>query len=113
MPQDVCSPHTDSTMMCPVCTVHAEGLFKLLTAVLQAEREAGPPTAEESVGTWFSNPATDHGSQQQHSGVGKYLKAQPVAKVAPLREAASDIPAMPPAKKPKQSAGGYGNFSSW
>ena len=100
--------------MCPARTVHAEGLLQILGAVLQAEREAGPPTAEESVGTWFSNPAADHGSQQQHSGVGKYLKAQPVAKLAPQREATSDTPALlPPAKKPKQSAGGYGNFSGW
>ena len=81
---------------------------------MQAEREAGPPTAEESVGTWFSNPAADHGSQQQHGGVGKYLKAPPAVKAKPFAEASTDIPAAPPpAKKPKQAAGGYGNFGSW
>ena len=82
---------------------------------MQAEREAGPLTAEESVGTWFSNPAANHNSQQQqHGGVGKYLKAPLAAKAAPIAEASTDIPAVPPpAKKPKQAAGGYGNFGSW
>jgi len=81
---------------------------------VQAEREAGPPTAEESVGTWFSNPAADHASQQQHGGVGKYLKAPLAAKAVPAAAADSHIPAVPPpAKKPKQSTGGYGNFGKW
>ena len=85
-----------------------------LKAYVQAEREAGPLTAEESVGTWFSNPAANHGSQQQHGGVGKYLKAPLAAKAAPVAGASADLAAAPPpAKKPKQAAGGYGNFGSW
>lgn len=86
---------------------------------MQAERDAGPLTAEESVGTWFSNPAADHSSQQHNSGVGKYLKAAPAAKApaaaAPLSQAGADAGAAaagpPPAKKAKSS--GYGNFSNW
>ncbi|CAL5224657.1 g7376 [Coccomyxa viridis] len=83
-------------------------------ARLKAERDAGPLTAEESVGTWFSNPAANHGSQQQHGGVGKYLKAPLAAKAAPVAATSADVAiAPPPAKKPKQAAGGYGNFGSW
>lgn len=85
-----------------------------LAACVQAERDAGPLTAEESVGTWFSNPAANHGSQQQHGGVGKYLKAPLAAKAAPVAATSADVAtAPPPAKKPKQAAGGYGNFGSW
>ena len=83
----------------------------------QAERDAGPITAEESVGTWFSNPAADHSSQQQHSAVGKYLRAPPAAAKAGAAGAAGDgngnataaVP--PPAKKAKPS--GYGNFGNF
>ena len=88
----------------------------LLIAV-QAERDAGPITAEESVGTWFSNPAADHSSQQQHSAVGKYLRAPPAAAKAAAAAAAGGsngstaAAAPPPAKKAKPS--GYGNFGNW
>ena len=85
----------------------------------QAEREAGPPTAEESVGTWFSNPAADHGAAAVGSGVGKYLdiRAAPrkvggsvAAPVVP--DQANGNPRPPPAKKAKPAAA-YGNFSGW
>ena len=86
----------------------------------QAEREAGPPTAEESVGTWFSNPAADHGAAAKRSGVGKYLDINaPPKKVVTGGVAASETPDQanggpgpPPAKKAKQAAG-YGNFGGW
>ena len=85
----------------------------------QAEKEAGPPTAEESVGTWFSNPAAGHGAAEQRSGVGKYLEVKAPKKVAGSAAssetpdlAANGGPGPPPAKKTKAAAG-YGNFSGW
>ena len=85
----------------------------------QAERETGPPTAEESVGTWFSNPAADHGAAEVRSGVGKYLDTSAPKQAGSGAAAALEAPAQanggpgpPPAKKAKQAAG-YGNFSGW
>ncbi len=83
----------------------------------QAEQETGPLTAEESVGTWFSNPAASHGAAASGSGVGKYLAARVGgAKKAAAASGAAE-PATnggtgpPPAKKAKPA--GYGNFSAW
>ena len=84
----------------------------------QAEKEAGAPTAEESVGTWFSNPAADHGATEQRSGVGKYLdigapkKSTGGAAASEAPDPANGGPGAPPAKKARQAAG-YGNFSGW
>ena len=111
MPHCGYSSQVNPAKACPGVVADKQGE---LGAYVQAEREAGPLTAEESVGTWFSNPAANHGSQQQHGGVGKYLKAPVAAKAAPVAGASADLAAAPPpAKKPKQAAGGYGNFGSW
>ena len=66
-------------------------------AAAQTEKEAGPPTESEAVGTWFSNPAASAAAATapgaappaEHAGVGRYLPAaalrgaQPPASAAP------------------------------
>ena len=83
--------------------------------MLQAEKEAGPPTEEERVGSWFSNPVPEaqHSAQAQGTGVGKYLNVQAGRKGAPgasPAEVDGGAPG-PPAKKAKQAS--YGNFDAW
>jgi len=102
-----------------LCTVIDHPWHLNITAILtfegcasQAEKEAGPPTEEEKVGTWFSNPAAEHSTQAQRTGVGKYLNAQAVRKAEGL---SADVQVGsapgPPAKKAKQAF--YGNFDAW
>jgi len=101
-------------------------------AAAQTEKEAGPPTESEAVGTWFSNPPAEH------AGVGRYRPAaalrgaRPPAAAAPAAGQADpageggsiDIgglqdphgngaaSARPAAKRLKAGAG-YGNFDAW
>ena len=88
----------------------------------QAEREAGPPTKEEEVGTWFSNPGAEGGNRGASApasttsgggGVGKYLSAGQLSQLKPPGDSAEQQAAVvsPPAKKAKQA--GYGNFDAW
>ncbi len=81
---------------------------------LQAEKEAGPPTEEERVGAWFSNPvpAAQPSAQGQGTGVGKYLNVHAARKAAPAASPGAEGEAPgPPAKKAKQAS--YGNFNAW
>lgn len=91
------------------------GISAVLTGeggAFQAEKEAGPPTEEEKVGMWFSNPAAEHSTQAQRTGVGKYLNAQAVRKAEGLSaDAQVGVATGPPAKKAKQAL--YGNFDAW
>lgn len=82
--------------------------------MLQAEKEAGPPTEEERVGAWFSNPvpAAQHSTQAQGTGVGKYLNVQAARKAAQGANPGLDGGAPgPPTKKAKQAS--YGNFDAF
>lgn len=76
---------------------------------MQAEKESRPPTEDEMVGSWFSNPAGPLGPSGDPgaSGVGKYL-ASALPKVNALEAAGGQ----PPAKKVKV-ASSYGNFDAW
>ena len=65
---------------------------------VQAAKETGPVTADETVGTWFSNPAAqaaaaalDQDLPAERAGVGKYLPA------AAMRAARAPAPAAAPA----------------
>lgn len=81
---------------------------------LQAEKEAGPPTEEERVGAWFSNPvpAAQPSAKGQGTGVGKYLNVHAARKAAPAASPGAEGEAPgPPAKKAKQAS--YGNFNAW
>ncbi|BDA49532.1 Peptidyl-prolyl cis-trans isomerase-like 2 [Coccomyxa sp. Obi] len=78
-------------------------------ARLKAEREAGPPTEEEKVGSWFSNPAAQQSTAGKGTGVGKYLNVQAVRKAA--SSGVDEGAPGPPAKKSKQAS--YGNFDAW
>lgn len=98
--------------MHPLNRLHAYTTCNIQKAItlLQAEKEAGPLTREEQVGTWFSNPASDGKQTAQQTGaVGKYLpKAQPKNTGSDAGEGTA-VP--PPAKKARQAA--YGNFDAW
>ena len=79
---------------------------------LQVEKDAGPLTREEEVGTWFSNPAADTARPApQTGGVGKYLSAQQLTNLGGVIGQPDAAPAAPPSKKAKQAA--YGNFDAW
>lgn len=77
----------------------------------QAEKEAGPPTKEEEVGTWFSNPGADDSKPQVSTGVGKYLSAKQLGNLGPVAAESEAATVPPPAKKAKQA--NYGNFDAW
>lgn len=77
--------------------------------LVQAEKESRPPTEDEMVGSWFSNPAGPQGPSGDlgASGVGKYL-----ASALPKVNALEGSGGAPPAKKVKV-ASSYGNFDAW
>ena len=82
---------------------------------VQAEKEAGPPDAEEeNVGSWFSNPA-GVAVASEGSGVGKYFNsaARKPAVVNADAQAALDTSVAPVIKKQKVRQTGYGNFDAW
>ena len=81
------------------------------------EEAAAAPEEEEAEpqrGSWYSNPNTADALPVHKKGIGMYIApAAASAKSAKPAAKASDSQQPPPAKKPKPTAGGFGNFDAW
>jgi hypothetical protein len=106
-PFSTCHLHFDWVAATTVGCQHFS--LYLVLCWVQAEKESRPPTEDEMVGSWFSNPAgpTGRAGDQGGSGVGKYLAA-----VMPKVQALEAPAGQPQPKKPKIAAA-YGNFDAW
>jgi hypothetical protein len=83
----------------------------------EEEAVAAAPEEEEAEpqrGSWYSNPNTAGALPVHKKGIGMYIApAAATAKSAKPAAASDSQQQPPPAKKPKPTAGGFGNFDAW